>query len=67
MFIATEDDHLRLLPTPLSGVRRSIGVTLLKDQTPSAAAAALLSHLRIQGRGLTTPLEAEQQAQPLPD
>lgn len=52
MFIATEDDALRLLPTSLSSIRRSVGVTTLKDRAPSAAAGALLNCLRVEGRRL---------------
>ncbi|MFF2370716.1 LysR substrate-binding domain-containing protein [Agromyces sp. NPDC058110] len=49
MFIAVDDRELRILPTPLSSVRRAVGVTKLKDRAPSAAAAALLGHLREEG------------------
>jgi Transcriptional regulator len=52
MFIATQDDRLALLSTPLSSIRRSVGVTLLKDRAPSAAASALLFHLREESRRL---------------
>jgi DNA-binding transcriptional LysR family regulator len=49
MFIAVDDRELRILPTPLSSIRRSVGVTMLKDRAPSAAAATLLAHLRHEG------------------
>ena len=49
MFIAVDDGELRILPTPLSSIRRSVGVTMPKDRAPSAAAAALLVHLREEG------------------
>ncbi|MFE6734561.1 LysR substrate-binding domain-containing protein [Microbacterium sp. NPDC057650] len=49
MFIATDDRELSLLPTPLSSIRRAVGVTMPKDRAPSSAAAALLAHLREEG------------------
>lgn len=52
MFIAVDDRELRILPTPLSSIRRSVGVTMPKDRAPSAAAAALLAHLREEGARL---------------
>ncbi|MDF0513997.1 LysR substrate-binding domain-containing protein [Agromyces sp. H3Y2-19a] len=52
MFIAVDDKELRLLPTALSSIRRSVGVTMPKDRAPSAAAAALLAHLREEGARL---------------
>ena len=52
MFIAVDDRELRILPTPLSSIRRSVGVTVPKDRAPSAAAAALLVHLREEGARL---------------
>ncbi|MGX5696710.1 LysR substrate-binding domain-containing protein [Agromyces soli] len=52
MFIAVDDKELRILPTPLSSIRRSVGVTMPKDRAPSAAAAALLGHLRAEGARL---------------
>lgn len=52
MFIAVDDAALRILPTPLSSIRRSVGVTLPKDRAPSAAAAVLLTHLRQEGARL---------------
>lgn len=52
MFIAVDDRELRILPTPLSSIRRSVGVTMPKDRAPSAAAAALLGHLRAEGARL---------------
>lgn len=52
MFIAVDDRDLRILPTPLSSIRRSVGVTMPKDRAPSPAAAALLAHLREQGARL---------------
>lgn len=52
MFIAFDDRELRILPTPLSSIRRSVGVTMLKDRAPSAAAATLLTHLRAEGERL---------------
>ncbi|UOQ90461.1 LysR substrate-binding domain-containing protein [Agromyces endophyticus] len=52
MFIAVDDRELRILPTPLSSIRRSVGVTMPKDRAPSAAAAALLTHLRREGARL---------------
>lgn len=52
MFIAVDDRELRILPTPLSSIRRSVGVTTPKDRAPSAAAAALLGHLREEGERL---------------
>ncbi|ANJ25809.1 LysR substrate-binding domain-containing protein [Agromyces aureus] len=58
MFIAVDDGELRILPTPLSSIRRSVGVTLPKDRAPSAAAAALLVHLREEG-ALLAALERE--------
>lgn len=58
MFIAVDDRELRLLPTPLSSIRRAVGVTLPKDRTPSPAAAALLVHLRAEGERLAA-LERE--------
>lgn len=58
MFIAADDRQLRLLPTPLSSIRRSVGVTMAKDRVPSPAAAALLVHLREEG-GRLAALERE--------
>jgi DNA-binding transcriptional LysR family regulator len=58
MFIAVDDRELRILPTPLSSIRRSVGVTMLKDRVPSAAAGVLLSHLREEGARLAA-LERE--------
>ncbi|MCD5344821.1 LysR substrate-binding domain-containing protein [Agromyces sp. S2-1-8] len=52
MFVAVDDKELRLLPTALSSIRRSVGVTMPKDRAPSAAAAALLAHLREEGARL---------------
>ncbi|GAA2451817.1 LysR substrate-binding domain-containing protein [Agromyces soli] len=52
MFIAVDDRELRILPTALSSIRRSVGVTLPKDRAPSPAAAALLAHLREEGAKL---------------
>jgi hypothetical protein len=52
MFIATEDDALRLLPASLSSIRRSVGVATLKDRVLSGAGAALLSCLGVGGRRL---------------
>lgn len=52
MFIAVDDRELRILPTPLSSIRRSVGVTMPKDRAPSAAATALLAHLRDEGARL---------------
>ncbi|MFK4730762.1 LysR substrate-binding domain-containing protein [Agromyces mediolanus] len=52
MFIAVDDRELRILPTPLSSIRRSVGVTMPKDRAPSPAAAALLVHLREEGAKL---------------
>lgn len=53
MFIAVDDDDLQMLDTQLNAIRRSVGVTMRKERTPSAAAAALLSHLRVQGEQLS--------------
>lgn len=58
MFIAADDRQLRLLPTPLSSIRRHVGVTMAKDRAPSPAAASLLTHLREEGRRLAE-VEAE--------
>ncbi|GAA2037681.1 LysR family transcriptional regulator [Agromyces tropicus] len=58
MFIAVDDRELKLLPTPLSSIRRSVGVTMPKDRAPSPAAAALLAHLRDEGARLAA-LERE--------
>jgi len=52
MFVATEDAALRLLPTGLSSIRRSVGVTMSTDRPPSPAARLLLSHLREQGAAI---------------
>lgn len=52
MFIAVDDRELGILPTPLSSIRRAVGVTLPKDRAPSPAAAALLGHLREEGARL---------------
>ncbi|WP_137844740.1 LysR substrate-binding domain-containing protein [Microbacterium sp. 2FI] len=52
MFIAVDDAELRILDTPLSSIRRSVGVTMLKDRAPSAPAAAILTHLRREGARL---------------
>lgn len=52
MFIAVDDRELRILQTPLSSIRRSVGVTMPKDRAPSAATAALLGHLREEGARL---------------
>lgn len=52
MFIAVDDDDLRILGTPLNAIRRSVGVTLRKDRAPSAGAAALLVQLRAEGARL---------------
>lgn len=58
MFIAVDDRELRILPTALSSIRRSVGVTLPKDRAPSPAAAALLGHLREEGAKLAELEEA---------
>ena len=58
MFIAVDDRELRILPTPLSSIRRSVGVTMLKERVPSAAAGVLLAHLREEGARLAA-LERE--------
>ncbi|WP_400995544.1 LysR substrate-binding domain-containing protein [Agromyces sp. GXQ0307] len=58
MFIAVDDRDVKILPTPLSSIRRSVGVTLPKDRAPSPAAAALLVHLREEGARLAA-LERE--------
>lgn len=52
MFIATQDSALRLLPTGLSSIRRSVGVTVSADRAPSPAARLLLGHLREQGAAI---------------
>ncbi|AMB60220.1 LysR substrate-binding domain-containing protein [Microterricola viridarii] len=52
MFIAVDDRELRILQTPLSSIRRSVGVTTSKDRAPAAAATALLGHLRLEGARL---------------
>ncbi|GAA3935493.1 LysR substrate-binding domain-containing protein [Microbacterium soli] len=52
MFIAADDSQLRLLPTPLSSIRRHVGITRAKDRSPSPAAAVLLTHLREEGARL---------------
>lgn len=52
MFIAAYDEALRLLPTGLSSIRRSVGVTLSADQRLTPAAAMLLQHLREEGRSI---------------
>lgn len=52
MFIAVDDRELRILPTPLSSIRRAVGVTRLADRAPSAASSALLEHLRVEGARL---------------
>ena len=58
MFLANDDPELRLLEAPLNAIRRSVGVTTLKDRAPSAAAAVLLGHLREEGARLAV-LERE--------
>lgn len=58
MFIAVEDRDLRVLDTPLNSIRRSVGVTVPKDRTPSGGAIALMAHLREEGAKLAA-LEAE--------
>ncbi|MGB4136659.1 MAG: LysR substrate-binding domain-containing protein [Microbacterium sp.] len=58
MFIAIDDRDLRLLDTPLNSIRRSVGVTLPKDRTPSGGTSALLTHLREEGAKLAA-LEAD--------
>ncbi len=52
MFIAVDDSELRILQTPLSSIRRSVGVTIPKDRAPSSAAMALLGYLREEGARL---------------
>lgn len=66
MFIAVDDRELRILPTPLSSIRRSVGVTMLKDKAPSAAAAALLTHLREEGALLAALERDYAQSEPFP-
>ena len=39
MFIAVDDRELRILPTPLSSIRRSVRVTVPKDRAPSIPAS----------------------------
>lgn len=58
MFIAVDDQALRIIETPMNAIRRSVGVTLRKDRTNSAAANALLTHLRAEGERLAA-LETE--------
>ncbi len=45
MLIATEDDRLALLSTPLEPIRRTVGVTRRINQMLSPATQALLDHL----------------------
>ncbi|MGI9824201.1 LysR substrate-binding domain-containing protein [Agromyces sp. Marseille-Q5079] len=66
MFIAVDDRELRILPTPLSSIRRSVGVTMPKDRAPSAAAAALLGHLREEGARLAELEREYAQSEPFP-
>ncbi len=49
MFIATQDDAVRLLPTGLSSIRRSVGVTIGAGRPLSPAARVLLQFLRREG------------------
>lgn len=58
MFIAVDDQELRIIDTPLNSIRRSVGVTVRKDRAGSAAASALLVHLRAEGARLAA-LERE--------
>ena len=65
-FIAVDDRDLRILPTPLSSIRRSVGVTIPKDRAPSPAAAELLAHLREQGARLAELEREYAQEEPRP-
>lgn len=53
MLIATEDDDLALIDTPLTSIRRAVGVTHAADRPLSPAAHTLLGHLRDEAAGLT--------------
>lgn len=52
MFIATQDTALRLLPTGLSSIRRSVGVSVTVDRPPTPVAQLLLSRLRDEGTAI---------------
>ncbi|MBA0124265.1 LysR family transcriptional regulator [Haloechinothrix sp. YIM 98757] len=52
LLIAEEDDQLEILPTPLRGIRRNVGVTLAADQPLTPAATALLEQLRTEAAQL---------------
>ncbi len=52
MLIATQDDKLALIETPLRSIRRSVGVTQSADRPLSPGARALLDHLRRAAVGL---------------
>lgn len=52
MFIATQDEALRLLPTGLASISRAVGVSFSADRPLSPAAGILLTHLRREGRAM---------------
>lgn len=52
LFIVTQDDGLRVLPTGLGSIRRSVGVTRNTTHPPAPAADTLLRHLREEGAAL---------------
>lgn len=57
MLIATQDDKLAIIQTPLRSIRRSVGVTRSVDRPLSPGAGALLDHLRRVAAGLGTLLK----------
>jgi len=57
MLIATQDDKLALIETPLRSIRRSVGVTRSADRPLSPGARSLLDHLRRAAVGLGPELE----------
>jgi DNA-binding transcriptional LysR family regulator len=56
LLIGRDDDALVLLPTRLRSVSTSVGVVLPSDRPHSAAAQALLAHLRTEAAAIRTSL-----------
>lgn len=50
LLVAQTDDQLRVIDTPLRGIRRAVGVTFLDDRALTPAAEALVDNLRLSAK-----------------